>query len=354
MDLTSNDLLKHIGVTVYETVVGFLVGTTLGIANATRTKDVAIPNLVGKTVDEAKKLVQDSKLVYSEGEAEYSADVEAGKIISQNPKYTQNGTVKEKSEIKVIVSLGTEKTKVPKFVGTTKEEAEKSAKDAKLKLEFVEETSKTIESGYITKQETDEGTEVNAGDTVKVYISIGTGIKQVVVTSVLQKDVETAKKSLEEKGLVVEIEYTEDKTKDNGVVLNQSIKSGETVDEGSTITLTVNKIAETKTGTVTINVKSITGYQDKIKKPVTESVKGETTSTTIQKEVEVDNTPNTIQLKVTVDGETVTDEKVKENVTDKQVSVSGKGNVTIKVYIDGILKKTVDMNLNNTDKLTIE
>ena len=34
MDLTSNDLLKHIGVTVYETVVGFLVGTTLGIAIA--------------------------------------------------------------------------------------------------------------------------------------------------------------------------------------------------------------------------------------------------------------------------------------------------------------------------------
>ena len=115
---------------VLSTIVGLILlfvlslGTTLGIANATRTKDVAIPNLVGKTVDEAKKLVQDSKLVYSEGEAEYSADVEAGKIISQNPKYTQNGTVKEKSEIKVIVSLGTEKTKVPKFVGTTKEEAE--------------------------------------------------------------------------------------------------------------------------------------------------------------------------------------------------------------------------------------
>lgn len=31
MNLTSNDLLKHIGVTVYETVVGFLLGTLLGI-----------------------------------------------------------------------------------------------------------------------------------------------------------------------------------------------------------------------------------------------------------------------------------------------------------------------------------
>lgn len=31
MNLSSNDLLKHIGVTVYETVVGFLLGTMIGI-----------------------------------------------------------------------------------------------------------------------------------------------------------------------------------------------------------------------------------------------------------------------------------------------------------------------------------
>ena len=31
MNLTSNDLLKHIGVTVYETIIGFLLGTVLGI-----------------------------------------------------------------------------------------------------------------------------------------------------------------------------------------------------------------------------------------------------------------------------------------------------------------------------------
>lgn len=31
LDLGSNDLLNHIGVTVYETVVGFLLGTFLGI-----------------------------------------------------------------------------------------------------------------------------------------------------------------------------------------------------------------------------------------------------------------------------------------------------------------------------------
>ena len=34
MHLTSNNLLKHIGVTVYETVVGFLLGTLLGVVIA--------------------------------------------------------------------------------------------------------------------------------------------------------------------------------------------------------------------------------------------------------------------------------------------------------------------------------
>ena len=31
MNLGSNDLLKHIAVTTYETIVGFLIGTVLGI-----------------------------------------------------------------------------------------------------------------------------------------------------------------------------------------------------------------------------------------------------------------------------------------------------------------------------------
>ena len=31
MNLSSNDLLKHLGVTFYETIVGFLSGTLLGI-----------------------------------------------------------------------------------------------------------------------------------------------------------------------------------------------------------------------------------------------------------------------------------------------------------------------------------
>ena len=57
---------------------------------------------------------------------------------------------------------------------------------------------------------------------------------------------------------------------------------------------------------------------------------------------------------MTVDDEQVENTSIKENITNKPVSVSGRGTVTIKVYIDGSLKKTVEMNLNNTTTLTIE
>ena len=337
---------------VISSIVGLILlfaislGATIGISNATRPKDVQIPNLVGKTVDEAKQILEENKLIYVEDGTEYSTEYEEGQIISQNPTYVENRNIKQNTEVKVVVSLGTETTTVPKLKGLTKDEAEETAEKSKIKLNIVEETSKTVEAGIIIKQDTDEGETVNAGDTVTVYLSIGTGIKQVAVTSVFGRDEATAKQILESAGLVVQVEYDEDSTKDNGVVLRQSIESGTTVDEGTTIVITVNKLTETKNGTITINLKSLTGYKDKI----TETVKNEDGE---EETVEKDNTPKDVKLRVTVDGEQVKNSTVKENST-QTVNVSGKGTVQIKVYIDDTLVKTVDMNLNSTTEMTIE
>lgn len=321
------------------------LGGTIGIANATRPKEVDIPNLVGKTVDEVKQILAENKLNYVEEESEYNAQLEAGKIISQTPTFVAGRKIKENTDVKVVVSLGTEKTIVPKFTGKTREEAEIAAKEAKINLEIVEETSKTVEAGYVIKQETEPDTEVNAGDTVKVYVSIGTGIKQVVVSSVLYKDEATAKQTLEELGLVVKVEYGKDEERGNGVVLKQSIASGETVDEGSSVTITVNKLAETKTGTVIVDVKSFTGF----KEGQTKKEKDEETG----KEVEVEIKPEDVEVKIVVDGKPKT-QTVKENVTNAKFEITGKGIVTIEVWIDGEWIKDSDMNFETTQEITIK
>lgn len=335
---------------VLSSIVGLILlfvialSVTILISNLTRPKEVQIPDLVGKTVDEVKQILEENKIKYVEEGQEYSTEYEAGRIISQDPAYVENRKIKQNTEIKVVVSLGTETTTVPKLTGLTKEEAEDAADEAKINLEFVEATSKTVEAGITIEQDIEEGETINAGETVKVTISVGTGIKQVVVTSVLYKDEATAKQTLESAGLVVNVEYDEDTTRGNGVVLKQSISSGTTVDEGTTITITVNKLVETKEGTLIINVKALTGYQDKI-----------TITDDEGNEVEKDNTPKNVSFRVTVNDEQITrnNETVKENETAKTVTFTGQGTVTIKITIDGATK-SYTMNLDQTASMTID
>lgn len=312
------------------------IGLTIGISNATRPKDVEIPNLVGKTVDEAKDILKQNKLNYVEESQEYNTEVPEGQIISQNPPYVQGRRIKENTSIKVVVSKGTETTTVPKLKGLTKDEAQETANDAKIKLDFQEETSKTVEAGVIIKQEKAEGETVNAGDTIKVYISIGTGIKQVKVVSVVGQDEETAKQTLQDLGLVIEkVNYSKDKTQSNGVVLEQSVSAGTTVDEGSKITLTVNKYDEDKECTVNVNVASMTGYTKKTDED--------------GKEIE----PEQVTVSVHIDDKEYNAKPTKRDNEKYSTTIKTAGTVSIKVVVkdskgNQLASDTKSVNLNNT------
>ena len=100
-------------------------GATMGIVELVNPNDVQIPDLVNKTQDEAEQIVKDLKLKLVVKSEEYNQNVEEGKIISQAPAYQENYTIKEHSEISVVISKGTETVEVPDVVGKTREEAEK-------------------------------------------------------------------------------------------------------------------------------------------------------------------------------------------------------------------------------------
>lgn len=235
-------------------------GGTMLILNLTNPKEVELPNVVGLSKEEAEQKIKDAKLKFEISSEEYNTEIEENHIISQDPIYMENyNKVKEGSAVKVVISKGTEKTTVPKVVGLKEDEAISSLEEAKLKAEVIEETSKKVEEGYVISQETEANSEANAGDTVKIHVSTGTGIKQVTMIDVTGKSEADAKKALENLKLVVNVGYSEDNSKDNGVVLKQSTEVGKVVDEGTTVTITVNKLVETKTATVTIDVKALTG-----------------------------------------------------------------------------------------------
>ena len=303
-------------------------GGTILFLNVTNPKEVSLPNVVGLSKEQAQKAIEDLKLKFEIESEEYNAEVEKDCIISQDPTYTEKyNNVKEGSTVKVVISKGAEKTTVPKVIGMKEDEAVKALEEAKLKAEIVEETSKKVEEGYVISQETDANTEANAGDTVKIHVSTGTGIKQVTMIDVKGKTEADAKTTLEKLGLVVNIGSSEDKSKDNGVVLTQSIEVGKVIDEGTTVTITVNKLAETKTVPITVNVKSLLDgdiYE---------------TSTSEEEKDKNDKKVKEVTLRVTVVEDTIYSKKVKASETAVAVgNAKGTGTTTVKVYIDDILK----------------
>lgn len=159
-------------------------------------ENVDMPDITGLTVQEAESKLKDIKVTYQISSEEYNSEVEKGKIISQDPPAGYK--VLEKSNVSIVVSKGTELVKVPKLAGSTFEEAESALNDANLNIEKIEETSQKIEEGIVIRQDPKENTEAKAGDTVKVYVSKGTGIKQIAVPSVVGETEENAKKSLTE------------------------------------------------------------------------------------------------------------------------------------------------------------
>lgn len=311
-------------------VIGFY--GTQAILNVGRAKDVKLPNLVGKTIEEAEQELNKSKLKIEKKE-EFNSEIEVGKIISQNPPFIENYTVKENSTVEVVVSKGTEMTKVPKIIGMEYEEAEEEIKKYNLQAEKIDKVSKTVEKGIVIEQEPAENTEIKAGEKVKIYVSCGNGLKQIVTQYVIGKTEKDAKELLIKDGLEVEVVNEEDTTKENGIVLKQSIEAGKTVDEGTKIIITVNKIAEIKTGKIDINLKSITG-----------GIKLDAEGNEINPEA-------TVTVKVTSAGkeETVYNEKHRKDTSTIIFDVKGVGTITIKVYVDDVLKRQTQMNLNSSD-----
>ena len=343
-----NFFMQHKKLSVFLGVVVLFFLSIFGtnfILKITKPKETSIPNLVGISKEEAEKLISDSKLEIGEVKEEYNSETELGFVISQDPAYRENFKIKEGSKINYVVSLGVEETTVPKVIGKTEEEAIQLLEEAKLKYEIKEENSKKVEAGYVIEQETEADKKVNAGDTVIIHVSLG--IKKITAPSVLGKSEKDATKELKNKGFKVIVATEEDTSKDNDTVIKQSIDAGTEVEDESTITITVNKIVKTKTATLTVNVKSILGgkYTTEVINTGEKDAEGNPITSEKIKDVKV---------KITVGADTVFNDNVDPTTTSLIQSIAGKGTVTVKVYIDEVLKKTKDINLNETNKLTIE
>ncbi len=201
--------------------------------------EVVMPNLLGKTLDEAEKELEpldlELRLSYSESE-----NYKDGEIMEQ--EFPEGTSVKRHTVIKVTVSKGSTETKVPDdLIGMTREQALKALRDAGLDAEFDEIFSDSVEEGKVAKVSPGLGTAATIGDKVTVYLSKGEETKTATVPQLLGKSENRARQELTdaklEAGSVTE-DYSSDYEK--GEVMSQSIRSGSTVEEGTKVDFVVS------------------------------------------------------------------------------------------------------------------
>lgn len=143
-------------------------------------KKESVPDVVGKTLSEAKSILEAAGFEVVE-DNDYSEEVEEDHIISQSPEAgSQAG---EGTQVKVVVSKGKEVkvAKVPDLKKMTVTEAESALTGVKLKLGNVsQEYSDSVEEGKVISQSIASGTEVK--EETKIDITISKGKKPVKTT----------------------------------------------------------------------------------------------------------------------------------------------------------------------------
>ena len=236
-------------------VILFFVGRTLGLfgtrtggdsqnAGTAATENVstlvAVPELRGKTEDEAKKLLKDLELGYNYQGESPSADYPKGQVLSQSIE--ANAPVEKHTTIGYVLSSGASKAlTVPDLENETYEAAEAALTGMGLLVSVdTSRYSDAIPEGNVINTNPGAGSSVKAGDTVTLYISQGTDSTLVEVPNVTGGYVADAQTMLGKFGLYAYITEVVSDTVEKGIVISQDIAPGTKVQTGSAVTITVS------------------------------------------------------------------------------------------------------------------
>ena len=165
-------------------------------------EEVEVPNVVGKTLEEAKAALTAAGFTVDEDE-EYSEDIEENYIISQTPD--GNTKAAKGSTVTIVVSKGEEVkvAKVPDLKKKTVTSAESALSEVNLKLGNVsQEYSDSVAEGKVIRQSIEAGTEVKEGTEVDITISKGKEPKTVTYTATFSGSIINNSYSFEEGEMV--------------------------------------------------------------------------------------------------------------------------------------------------------
>ncbi|WP_462097962.1 Stk1 family PASTA domain-containing Ser/Thr kinase [Streptococcus pneumoniae] len=202
---------------------------------------IAIPDVAGQTVAEAKATLKKANFEIGEEKTEASEKVEEGRIIRTDPGAGTGR--KEGTKINLVVSSGKQSFQISNYVGRKSSDViaelkEKKVPDNLIKIE--EEESSESEPGTIMKQSPGAGTTYDVSKPTQIVLTVAKKVTSVAMPSYIGSSLEFTKNNLiqivgiKEANIEVVEVTTAPAGSAEGMVVEQSPRAGEKVDLNKT------------------------------------------------------------------------------------------------------------------------
>ncbi|MEH0556694.1 Stk1 family PASTA domain-containing Ser/Thr kinase [Streptomyces sp. B21-101] len=211
-------------------------GDTVKLVVSTGAPKVVVPTVLGKSVDEAKKLLESDQYQFNVETKEEVSTEEAGTVTDQDLKL--GAQVEKGATITLTVAKAQEKSTVPDVSNKSCDEAKAQMDQNGLKGECVEvDTQDQNQVGKVIQTVPSIGSQADKGS--KVQIQIGKSTQTQVPGNLQGMSLKDAKKALRDAGLNVgNIAGSQD---DDAQVINSDPAPGSTVNKGQTVNLVAFK-----------------------------------------------------------------------------------------------------------------
>ena len=202
--------------------------------------EVEVPNLLGKTEEEARKIAKETGLMFSVKDRVYNSEYEEGLVYSQSEDAGE--MVKKDFPIEVLISKGAKEVEVPSLLRKYSVEAISILKDQDLKDgEVTYEHDDQVPLGMVISQTPEAGKMVSMGTEVSFVISKGPKVVYTTVPTLVGLTLESAQAKIKEKNLTIgKIDYEHSNEYDKNVVIRQTLTQGTEVEEFTYVGMVVS------------------------------------------------------------------------------------------------------------------
>lgn len=203
---------------------------------------VDVPNVEGKSLKEAQKLLSEVGLNLLENEERvFNEEIPKDHIITQYPEAGQR--IKQSRPINITVSKGAQLIEVPELKGFSLREALLELDNLSLNtgdIQYIFRLSE--EPGTVINQIPAAGAELEKGKEITLFVSRGERDISVRMPDLTGLTQDEAFKLLRDKGLNIgQVNVEESRRFANGQVISQSVKSGEYLPKGIEVDFVISK-----------------------------------------------------------------------------------------------------------------